>query len=68
MQNVKVKELTVNELNKLISNSVREAIEDVLEDLLALNNPEFIASIKNARADYKEGRVKSFKEVFENEL
>jgi hypothetical protein len=35
-----------------------------LEDLLASTSPEYIRSIKEARADYKAGRVKSHEEVF----
>ena len=30
-----------------------------LEDLLAATSPEYISSIKEARADYKAGRVKA---------
>jgi len=35
-----------------------------LEDLLAATSPEYMLSIKKARADYKAKRVKSHKEVF----
>ncbi len=35
-----------------------------IEDLLAAANSEYFASIKEARADYRHGRVKSHKEVF----
>lgn len=35
-----------------------------LEDLLASTSPEYLNSIKEARADYKAGRVKSHEEVF----
>jgi len=35
-----------------------------LEDLLASTSPEYFKSIKEARADYKTGRVKTHKEVF----
>jgi hypothetical protein len=35
-----------------------------LEDLLAATSPEYLASIKEARADYRAGRVKSHSEVF----
>jgi PHD/YefM family antitoxin component YafN of YafNO toxin-antitoxin module len=35
-----------------------------LEDLLAATSPEYLEGIKEARADYKAGRVKSHKEVF----
>jgi len=35
-----------------------------LEDHLASTSPEYLKSIKEARADYKAGRVKSHEEVF----
>ena len=35
-----------------------------LEDLLASTSPEYLESIKEARADYKAGRVKTHQEVF----
>jgi len=35
-----------------------------LEDLLAATSPEYLESIKEARADYKAGRVKTHAEVF----
>ena len=38
--------------------------EEFIEDLLAATAPEYIESIREARADYKAGRVKSHEEVF----
>lgn len=35
-----------------------------LEDLLASTSPEYLKSIKEARDDYKKGRVKPHEEVF----
>ncbi len=35
-----------------------------LEDLLAATSPEYLQSIRERRADYKAGRVKTHKEVF----
>lgn len=35
-----------------------------LEDLLAAVSPEYLASIREGRADYKAGRVKSHAELF----
>ena len=35
-----------------------------LEDLLASTSSEYLKSIKDARLDYKEGRVVTHKEVF----
>ncbi len=38
--------------------------EAFLEELLATTSPEYLESIKDARADYKAGRVKTHDEVF----
>ena len=35
-----------------------------LEDLLAATSPEYLESIKEARADYRAGRVKNHDKVF----
>jgi len=37
---------------------------DLLEDLLALSNREYLDSIRQARNDYKKGKTLSHKEVF----
>ena len=47
---------------KKMKKSDREAF---VEDLLAITSPEYIQSIKEARADYKTGKTKSHKEIFE---
>jgi len=38
--------------------------DDFLEELLATTSPEYLKSIKDARADYKAGRVKTHDKVF----
>ena len=35
-----------------------------LEDLLASTSPDYLFSIREARAQYKKGKVKTLKEVF----
>ena len=59
----KLKDLTVDEFRTLISNSVRESMEDLLEDLTALSSKEYLTSIREAREDYKHGRVKRIEEI-----
>ena len=53
----KVNELTVNELKELISGVINEKMEDLIEDIKSLLDPEFIKSVQEAREDYKQGRV-----------
>jgi hypothetical protein len=59
-----IKDLSVEELQTLISNTVRETMEDVMEDMIALSSESFLRSIEQARKDYREGRVKPFEEAF----
>ena len=59
----KVKDLSVEELKNLIKDTVKSTLEDLIEDLEALTSEKFINSIKEARNDYKEGKVKSFEEI-----
>ncbi len=59
-----VKDLTTEELQALIRTTVEETMQELVEDLLALNNPDYLASIEEARDDYRAGRIKRFEEVF----
>jgi len=59
----KLKDLTVGEFRTLVSNSVKESMEDLLEDITALSSKEYLTSIREAREDYKHGRVKSIEEI-----
>ncbi|HIE13492.1 MAG TPA: hypothetical protein EYP63_08745 [Desulfotomaculum sp.] len=60
---LKVKDLTVGELKSLISNTVKESLEDLVEDIAALSSDEYVRSIKEARTDYREGRIKGLEEI-----
>lgn len=60
---VEVKPEEIIEAVKKMKKRERDAF---LEDLLASTSPEYLKSIKEARADYKAGRVKSHEEVFDH--
>jgi hypothetical protein len=60
----KVKDLTVVELRSLISDTVRGAMEDLIENILARSSDEYLHSIEEARSDYKEGKMKYLEEIF----
>ena len=60
---MKVKDLTVGELKSLISDAVKEGLEDLIEDIVALSSDEYLRSIEEARTDYKEGRIKHLEEI-----
>jgi len=60
----KVKDLTVEELRTLISDTVIDSMQDLIEDMTALSSENYLHSIEEARNNYKEGKVKSFEEIF----
>ncbi len=61
----KVKDLTVGELQSLISDTIKSAMEDVLEDIVALSSEEYLRSIEEARSDYKAGRMRPIEALFD---
>lgn len=61
----KVKDLTVEELQSIITTTDKIAIDDYLEDMHALSSSEYLQSIREARQDYKSGKVKNFKDLFD---
>ena len=60
---MKVKDLTVGELKSLISDTIKESLEDLVEDIVALSSDEYLCSIEEARSDYKEGKMKYLEEI-----
>ena len=61
----KVKDLTVEELQSLISNTIKSTLEDLIEDMLALSSDEYLQSIVEARKDYKEGKIKYLEDIID---
>ncbi len=63
MQQVKIPISTddIIEAVKKMKKSDREAF---IENLLAITSPEYIQSVREARAEYKAGKTKSHKEIF----
>ncbi len=58
-----LKDLTVEEFKILISDTIKENVEDLVEDVAALSNREYLKSIEEAREDYRQGRVKHLEEI-----
>lgn len=56
--------ITKKEMIDAVKGMKKEERDAFLEDLLASTSPEYLQSIKEARADYKAGRVKGHDEVF----
>ena len=59
---IQVKPEEIIEAIKGMEKSKREVF---LEDLFAAASPEYLSSIREARADYKAKRVKTHEEVFD---
>ena len=64
MRTRKIIDLSVEEFRVFISDTVNAAMEDSIEDFLALSSDNYLKSIKEAREDYKKGKIKSYEEVF----
>ena len=64
MKTKKIIDLSVEEFQAFVSDTVNTAMQDSIEDFLALSSDNYLKSIKEAREDYKKGKVKSYEEVF----
>ena len=62
---IKVQDLSVVEFQSLISDTVRETMEDIIEDIFALSSDKYLRSIKEARSDYNQGKIKNLEEIFD---
>ncbi|MEW6379736.1 MAG: hypothetical protein AB1611_09025 [bacterium] len=61
----KIKDLTIQELRDLISTTIKETMEEYIEDILALSSKSYLQSIEEAREDYRQGRVKRIEDLFD---
>ena len=57
-------EIHPEEIIQAVKKMKKREREEFLEDLIASTSPEYLASIKEARADYKAGRVKRHRDIF----
>ena len=64
MKTKKIIDLSVEEFQAFVSDTVNTAMQDSIEDFIALSSDNYLKSIKEAREDYKKGKVKSLEEVF----
>jgi hypothetical protein len=56
--------LSSQEIIDAVKAMKKRARHAFLEDLLASTSPEYLKSIREARRDYKAGRIKTHEEVF----
>ena len=59
-----VKDLTIEEFKALIERTVREVIEDEIEDRAALKSSGYVGSVAEARKDFAAGKIKSLSDLF----
>ena len=59
--NIKISQ---EEIIKAVKDMKKKERDAFLEDLLASTSPEYLEGVREARVDYKAGRVKTHKEVF----
>lgn len=57
-------EVKPEEIIEAVKRMKKKERDAFLEDLLASTSPEYLRSIKEARADYKAGKFKTHEEVF----
>jgi len=57
-------EVDPEKIIEAVRNMKKTERDSFLENLLAATSPEYLKSIKEARDDYRAGRVKSHEEVF----
>jgi hypothetical protein len=56
--------ISTDEIIEAVKKMKKSDREVFVEDLLAIISPEYVLSIKEARAEYKAGKTKSHKEIF----
>ena len=56
--------ISLQELVSALEEMSSKDREFFIENLLAATSPEYLESIKEARKDYKEGRIYSHEEIF----
>ncbi len=57
-------EVSPETIIRAVKNMKKSARQVFLEDLIAATSPEYLQSIREARRDFKAGRVKSHGQVF----
>lgn len=60
----KIRDLTLDEFELLINKSLHEAFAEISGDILALYSFDYLKSVEEARENFKDGKVKTFEEVF----
>jgi len=59
----RVADMTVEELKGIIDRTVRDSMEDLMEDIAAMSSPAYLESIREARRDFERGDVVPLEEI-----
>jgi hypothetical protein len=56
--------IAAEEIIEAVKKMKKSERDSFIEDLLAVTSPEYLESVREARADYRAGRTKSHKDIF----
>jgi hypothetical protein len=57
-----VKDMSTDDLREMIEDTVRQTLENYLEDVQALSSSAYLDSIAEAREDHRQGRTVSLED------
>lgn len=57
--------ISTDEIVDAVKGMKKKERENFIENLIASTSPEYLQSVKEARGEYKTGKTKSHKEVFD---
>ena len=57
-------EVRTEEIIEAVKKMKKREREDFIEDLIASTSPGYLSSIREARAEYKAGKIKTHKDLF----
>ena len=61
----RIGDLSIEEFRSLVSETVRNSVEDAVEDFIALQSSGYVQSIAQAREDRLQGRVKHLEDCLD---
>lgn len=57
-------EVRTEEIIEAVKKMKKRERDDFIEDLIASTSPDYLSSIREARAEYKAGKIKTHKDLF----
>jgi hypothetical protein len=56
--------ISADDIIEAVKKMKKREREAFIEDLLAMTSPDYLQSVKEARAEYKAGKTRSHKDIF----